>query len=331
MQATITRPQPRKKSRREFTIDTPRDVLIDALIEKEYKIRRMQGLFVDALQLLQDTERRTVESESRIAHTAKYLDKLNEYRFNLLDDTWKVKQDISEDRWCATRRQEELAEKANLFSHLLDGVEQKGDEAARALLIRAQNAEALATARGVDRLWKHGIQDQKRNIPPQSEAQQVATVATPVSVPPNSDDNAHYLALRNVRSRQPSTPTTPSTYPESLQETLHSTLPDTCPRTSRPYRMHRSQSISAVENCNDVTQGNLHFVESGTITSQSSDIHLESLLSEPRALPSEIVVSSPRTRRLSSTERILDIGKAIFSPSNAVTEIPADPWRPLDI
>ncbi|KAK0455188.1 uncharacterized protein EV420DRAFT_587541 [Desarmillaria tabescens] len=329
MQATDARSQSRKKSRREFTTDTPRDVLIDALKEKEYKIRRMQGLFVDALQLLHDTERRTVEAESRIADTAKGLDKLNQYRSKLLDDTWKVKQETSEDRWWATRGQEERAEKTNLLSHLLEGVGQTVDEAASERHIRVQNAEALATARRVDRLWSHEVQNPKRNNPLQSEAQQVALVAAPVSLPPNSDGNAHHLASESVRSRVPSTPTTPPTYPESLQESLHSTLLDTRPRTSRPYRMRRSQSVSSPAYSNDIAgRGSLHSVENSCITSQSSDSHLESLLSEPGALPSEIIGSSLRKRRPSLTERLFDIGKATFSPSNAVTETPVDPWCP---
>ncbi|PBK83181.1 hypothetical protein ARMGADRAFT_681642 [Armillaria gallica] len=321
MQATDTSPQPRKKSRRDYTIDTPRDVLVDTLIEKEYKIRRMQGLFADALQLLQDTERRTAEAEARILDTAKGFKRLKQCRVNLLDDTWNVKQDAIEAQWWATRGQEELAEKTNLLSLLLDEAGHAENEAARAHLIRDQHSEALATAQRVDRLWRS-------YATLQSEAQQTATVADPVSAPSSPDENTHHVASGNIRSRPPSTPATWSTYSECSQETLLSTLTDIRPRTNRPYRMRRAHSVSGATCPPDGIRDSLRHVENSRATLQTPDTALKSLISESKALPSEIIESPSRTRRLSLTERMLDTGKAIFSPSSAVAGIPADPWRP---
>ncbi|KAK0441387.1 hypothetical protein EV421DRAFT_730295 [Armillaria borealis] len=321
MQTTDTSPQSRKKSRRDFTIDTPRDVLVDTLIEKEYKIRRMQGLFAEALQLLQDTERRTAEAEARILDTAKGFKRLKQCRINLLDDTWNVKQDIIEAQWWATRGQEELAEKTNLLSHLLDEAGHAVDEAVRAHLVHDRHAEALATARGVDGLWRS-------HATLQSEPQQTATVAGPVSALSSPDENTHCVTSGNIRSRPPSTPATPSTYSECSQETPHPTLTDIRPRTNRPYRMRRAHSVSGTTCPPDAIRDNLRHVENSHATFQTPNTALKSLLSESKALPSEIIESSPRKRRLSLTERMLDIGKAIFSPSSAVAGATADPWRP---
>ncbi|KAK0473999.1 hypothetical protein IW261DRAFT_1569366 [Armillaria novae-zelandiae] len=322
MQATDTSSQRRKKSHREFTIDTPRDVLVDTLIEKEYKIRRMQELFADALQLLQDTERRTAEAEARILDTAKGLERLKQCRVNPLDDTRNMKQDNIEAQWWATHGQDALAEKTNSLSHLLDDAGYGIDEATRAHLIRDQHAEALATARGVDGLWSRAT--------PQSKPQQTTTVADPVSVPSNPDENTHHITSGNIRSRPPYTPATSSTYSEYSQETPHPSLTDIRPRANRPYRMHRAHSVSGATCPPDAIRDSLRHVENSCATSQTPNTTLKSLLSESKVLPSDIIDSSSRKRRLSLTERMLDISKAIFCPSSTVAGIPADPWRPTE-
>ncbi|KAK0227775.1 hypothetical protein IW262DRAFT_554653 [Armillaria fumosa] len=323
MQATDTSPQRRKKSRREFTIDTPRDVLVDTLIEKEYKIRRMQGLFADALQLLQDTERRTAEAEARILDTAKGLERLKQCRINPLDDTWNMKQGVTEAQWYATHAQETLAEKTNTFSDLFEDAGHSVDETTRADLLRDQHADALATARGVDGLWRS-------RATLQSKPQQTATVADPVSVPSNTDANTHHITSINIRSRPPSTPVTPSTYSECSQETPHPSLTDIQPRANRPYRMRRAHSVSGATCPPDAIRDNLRHVENSCATFQTPNTTLKSLLSESKALPSEIINSSSRKRRLSLTERMLDIGKTIFCPSSTAAGLPADPWRPTE-
>ncbi|KAK0185985.1 hypothetical protein F5146DRAFT_1143551 [Armillaria mellea] len=324
MQATDTSPQRRRKSRREFTIDTPRDALVDTLIEKEYKIRRMQGLFADALQLLQETERRTAEAKTRMLRTAEGFERLKECRVNLLNDNWNAKPDTIEARWWATHGQEELVEKTSLLSHLLDETGQAVDEAACAHLIREQHAEALATARGMDNLWRY-------HATMRSEPQQTATVAGPAcALSSPAEQRAHDITPGNIRSRPPSKSTTPSTYSECSQQTLHPTLTDIRPRTNRPYRMRRAHSVASATRPPDAIRDNLCHVENSCVTPQTPNTALKSLLYESQALPSEIIDSSPRKRRLSLTERVLDIGKAIFSPSSTVAGVPADPWRPAE-
>lgn len=280
----------------------------------------MQGLFTDALQLLQDTQRRTAEAEARILDTAKGLERLKQCRVNLLDDTWDVKQGTIEAQWWATHRQGTLAEKTDLLSHLLDEVRHSVDEATHAHLVRDQHAEALATARGVDGLWRS-------RATLQSTPQQTTTVADPVSVASNPDENTHYFTSGNIRSRPPSTPATPSTYSERSQETPHPSLTDIRPRANRPYRMRRAHSVSGAT-CPPDIRDNLHHVENSCAIFQTPSTTLRSLLSESKALPSEIIDSSSRKRRLSLTERMLDFGKAIFCPSSTIAGLPADPWRP---